>query len=239
MLLPGPRERRRASSATTSPSGPSRASSRTEPYDPASLRQALEDAVHRQLMCDVPYGLLISGGVDSSVVAAIAARYREKRVEEDDQCPAWWPQIHSFAVGLKGAPGPGPGPQGGRLHRRHPPRDPLHRPGGPGRPVGRDLPPGELRHHHGAGLHAHVSADAQDPRHGHQDGAVRRGGRRDLRRLPLFPQGPRRPRSCTTRPCASSRSCTSTTACAPTRAAPPGAWRPGCRSWTGSSWTWP
>ena len=55
-------------------------------------------------MCDVPYGLLISGGVDSSVVAAIAARYREKRVEEDDQSPAWWPQIHSFAVGLKDAP---------------------------------------------------------------------------------------------------------------------------------------
>jgi asparagine synthase (glutamine-hydrolysing) len=76
----------------------------SEPYDPARLRKALEDAVHRQLMCDVPYGLLISGGVDSSVVAAIAARYREKRVEADDQSPAWWPQIHSFAVGLKGAP---------------------------------------------------------------------------------------------------------------------------------------
>ncbi len=74
------------------------------PYDPGALRKALEDAVHRQLMCDVPYGLLISGGVDSSLVAAIAARYREKRVEEDDQSPAWWPQIHSFAVGLKGAP---------------------------------------------------------------------------------------------------------------------------------------
>jgi asparagine synthase (glutamine-hydrolysing) len=73
-------------------------------YDPAALRKALEDAVHRQLMCDVPYGLLISGGVDSSVIAAIAARYREKRVESDDQSPAWWPQIHSFAVGLEGAP---------------------------------------------------------------------------------------------------------------------------------------
>jgi len=76
----------------------------TQPYDPAVLRKALEDAVHRQLMCDVPYGLLISGGVDSSVVAAIAARFREKRVEEEDQSPAWWPQIHSFAVGLEGAP---------------------------------------------------------------------------------------------------------------------------------------
>jgi len=74
------------------------------PYDAAALRKALEDAVHRQLMCDVPYGLLISGGVDSSIIAAIAARFRNRRVEEDDQSPAWWPQIHSFAVGLKGAP---------------------------------------------------------------------------------------------------------------------------------------
>jgi asparagine synthase (glutamine-hydrolysing) len=74
------------------------------PDDPDHLRQALESAVHRQLMCDVPYGMLISGGVDSSVVASIAARYRDKRVEEDDQGPSWWPRIHSFAVGLKDAP---------------------------------------------------------------------------------------------------------------------------------------
>jgi asparagine synthase (glutamine-hydrolysing) len=76
----------------------------SEPYDPAKLRKALEDAVHRQLMCDVPYGVLISGGVDSSIIASIAARFRQKRVEEDDNSPAWWPQIHSFAVGLEGAP---------------------------------------------------------------------------------------------------------------------------------------
>jgi asparagine synthase (glutamine-hydrolysing) len=74
------------------------------PYDPATLRVALEAAVHRQLMCDVPYGLLISGGVDSSLVASIAARYRDRRVEEEDQGPSWWPRIHSFAVGLKDAP---------------------------------------------------------------------------------------------------------------------------------------
>ena len=79
-----------------------------EPYDPAVLRKALEDAVHRQLMCDVPYGVLISGGVDSSVVAATAARYREQRVEDDSEGPAWWPQIHWFAVGLQGAPDLGP-----------------------------------------------------------------------------------------------------------------------------------
>jgi asparagine synthase (glutamine-hydrolysing) len=74
------------------------------PYDPGVLRAALESAVHRQLMCDVPYGLLISGGVDSSLVASIAARYRDKRVEEEDQGPSWWPRIHSFSVGLKDAP---------------------------------------------------------------------------------------------------------------------------------------
>ncbi|MBK8790861.1 MAG: asparagine synthase B [Holophagaceae bacterium] len=75
-----------------------------EPYDPVRLRAALEAAVRRQLMCDVPYGVLISGGVDSSLVSAIAAQYREGRVEEGGSSPAWWPRIHSFAIGLKGAP---------------------------------------------------------------------------------------------------------------------------------------
>lgn len=74
------------------------------PYDAAELRQALEAAVCRQLMSDVPYGVLISGGVDSSVIAAIAARHRERRVESAGAEPSWWPRIHSFAVGLKGAP---------------------------------------------------------------------------------------------------------------------------------------
>ena len=74
------------------------------PYDPAALRAALEAVVRRQLMCDVPYGVLISGGVDSSLVAAIAAQYRDGRVEEGGTTPAWWPRIHSFAVGLEGAP---------------------------------------------------------------------------------------------------------------------------------------
>lgn len=76
----------------------------SEPYDPSRLRQALEAAVHRQLMSDVPYGVLISGGVDSSVVASIASRFCAKRVEDDDREPAWWPRLHSFAIGLEGAP---------------------------------------------------------------------------------------------------------------------------------------
>ncbi|MBI5489449.1 MAG: asparagine synthase B [Deltaproteobacteria bacterium] len=75
-----------------------------EPYDPARLRDALEQAVRRQLMCDVPYGLLISGGVDSSIVAALAARFRAGRVENDGRTPAWWPQTHSFSVGLPDSP---------------------------------------------------------------------------------------------------------------------------------------
>ncbi len=68
------------------------------------LRQSLEDAVKRQLMSDVPYGLLISGGVDSSIIAAIAAKHAEKRVETDERDRAWWPRMHSFSVGLPGAP---------------------------------------------------------------------------------------------------------------------------------------
>jgi asparagine synthase (glutamine-hydrolysing) len=77
-------------------------------YDPTVLREALEAAVHRQLMCDVPYGVLISGGVDSSVVASVAAKFSARRIEEDDRVPAWWPRLHSFAVGLEGAPDLGP-----------------------------------------------------------------------------------------------------------------------------------
>ncbi|RMZ49042.1 asparagine synthase B [Candidatus Marinimicrobia bacterium PRS2] len=68
------------------------------------LKKALEDSVHKQLMCDVPYGVLISGGLDSSVIAAIAAKYSKKRVESGDAEEAWWPRLHSFAIGLEGSP---------------------------------------------------------------------------------------------------------------------------------------
>lgn len=69
-----------------------------------TIRAALEAAVHRQLMGDVPYGVLLSGGLDSSITAAVAARYAEQRVDENDETSAWWPRLHSFAVGLEGSP---------------------------------------------------------------------------------------------------------------------------------------
>ena len=68
------------------------------------LREGLESAVKRQLMSDVPYGVLLSGGLDSSVISAIAKKYSAKRIESGDRMDAWWPQLHSFAIGLKGAP---------------------------------------------------------------------------------------------------------------------------------------
>jgi asparagine synthase (glutamine-hydrolysing) len=68
------------------------------------VKEALEAAVHRQLMSDVPYGVLLSGGLDSSVTSAIAKKYSQKRIESDDEKEAWYPQLHSFSVGLEGSP---------------------------------------------------------------------------------------------------------------------------------------
>ncbi|WP_323027529.1 asparagine synthase B [Gelidibacter japonicus] len=69
-----------------------------------AIKEALEAAVHRQLMSDVPYGVLLSGGLDSSITSAVAKKYAERRIESDDTQTAWYPQLHSFSVGLEGSP---------------------------------------------------------------------------------------------------------------------------------------
>ena len=68
------------------------------------LKDGLETAVKQQLMSDVPYGVLLSGGLDSSIIAAVTQKFSKKRVESGDKAEAWWPQLHSFAVGLEGSP---------------------------------------------------------------------------------------------------------------------------------------
>lgn len=74
------------------------------PADLGELRYSLERAVERQLMCDVPYAVLLSGGLDSSIVSALAQRHSKQRIEDGGLSPAWWPQLHSFAIGLDGSP---------------------------------------------------------------------------------------------------------------------------------------
>ncbi len=74
------------------------------PASVEAIRDGLTAAVKRQLMSDVPYGVLLSGGLDSSVISALAEKFSEHRIEDDSKTKAYWPRLHSFAVGLKGAP---------------------------------------------------------------------------------------------------------------------------------------
>ncbi|MCP4270785.1 MAG: asparagine synthase B [Gammaproteobacteria bacterium] len=74
------------------------------PADPETIRDSLTASIKRHLMSDVPYGVLLSGGLDSSIVAAVAKQFVEKRIEDDDGSDAWWPSLHTFAVGLEGSP---------------------------------------------------------------------------------------------------------------------------------------
>ncbi|EIC84505.1 asparagine synthase B [Serratia sp. M24T3] len=72
--------------------------------DKVELKEALEEAVKSHLMSDVPYGVLLSGGLDSSIISAVTKKFAGRRIEDKDQSEAWWPQLHSFAVGLEGSP---------------------------------------------------------------------------------------------------------------------------------------
>ncbi|CAH9060832.1 Asparagine synthetase B [glutamine-hydrolyzing] [Pseudoalteromonas holothuriae] len=74
------------------------------PASAEEIKDALEAAVKRQLMCDVPYGVLLSGGLDSSVISAITQKFAAKRIEDNDTSDAWWPKLHSFSIGLEGSP---------------------------------------------------------------------------------------------------------------------------------------
>ena len=69
-----------------------------------NIKKSLEDSVKRQLMSDVPFGVLLSGGLDSSIIASIVKKFSKKRIESNNKNDAWWPQIHSFAIGLKNSP---------------------------------------------------------------------------------------------------------------------------------------
>ena len=77
---------------------------RDNPASSEDIRQGLREAVKKQMMSDVPYGVLLSGGLDSSVISAITENFAENRIEDNSQSKAWWPRLHAFAVGLQGAP---------------------------------------------------------------------------------------------------------------------------------------
>ena len=155
------------------------------PASVEAIHDALEEAVKRQLMSDVPYGVLLSGGLDSSVISAIAEKYSEMRIEDDSKTKAYWPRLHSFAVGLKGAPDLA---KAKLVADRHcPPRNQLYHPRGPRCHSRCNLLHRDLRRHHRARLYAHVSLGKGYQVDGNQDGAFGRGCRRDFRWLPLLP----------------------------------------------------
>ena len=72
--------------------------------DVQQVSKALESSIISHLMTDVPYGVLLSGGLDSSIIAALTQKHAGMRVEDRERSPAWWPRLHSFAIGLEGSP---------------------------------------------------------------------------------------------------------------------------------------
>jgi asparagine synthase (glutamine-hydrolysing) (EC 6.3.5.4) len=205
--------------------------------DAAALRTALEESVKSHLMSDVPYGVLLSGGLDSSVISAITKKYAARRVEDQERSEAWWPQLHSFAVGLEGSPDLRAAQEVanhlGTVHHE------IHFTVQEGLDAIRDViyhietydvttirasTPMYLmsRKIKAMGIKMVLSGEGADEVFGGY----------------LYFHKRRTPANSTKRPCASCWRCICLTARAPTRRCPPGALRPACRSWTRNSSTW-
>ncbi len=204
--------------------------------DKNELRQALEESVKSHLMSDVPYGVLLSGGLDSSVISAITKKFAARRVEDQERSEAWWPQLHSFAVGLEGSPDLKAAQEvanhlGTVHHEIHftvqegldAIRDVIYhietydvttiRASTPMYLMSRKIKAMGIKWCFPAKVRTKCSAATST--------SIRR----------------RTPKNCTKRRCVSCRRCICLTAPAPTKRCPPGAWRPACRSSTRSSST--
>lgn len=205
--------------------------------DKNELRQALEDAVKSHLMSDVPYGVLLSGGLDSSVISAITKKYAARRVEDQERSEAWWPQLHSFAVGLEGAPDLKAAQEVanhlGTVHHE------IHFTVQEGLDAIRDViyhietydvttirasTPMYLmsRKIKAMGIKMVLSGEGSDEVFGGY----------------LYSTKRQMQKNCTKKPCASYRHCICSTAPVPTKRCQPGAWRHACRFWIRNSLMW-
>ena len=202
--------------ATTSSRGATTTRRRAWRWTRQELREAFERAVHRQMMTDVPYGVLLSGGLDSSLVAAVrgALCAQAHRGQRRQRSVVAAPALVRDRPGGFARPGRGRDRRRGAGHRA--PRLHLHLRRRTGCAAGSDPPHRDLRRDHDPRLHADVPAGAADQGDGREDGALGRGQRRDLRRLPVLPQGAERARVPRGNRAQDRRAATTTTACAPT-----------------------
>ena len=205
--------------------------------DKNELRQALEESVKSHLMSDVPYGVLLSGGLDSSVISAITKKYAARRVEDQEKSEAWWPQLHSFAVGLEGAPDLKAAQEVanhlGTVHHE------IHFTVQEGLDAIRDV----IYH---IETYDVTTIRASTPMYLMSRKIKAMGIKmccpakvltKYLAATSISIKRPT-PKSCTKRPCANCRRCICLTALAPTKRCPPGALKRASRSWIRNSSTW-